>query len=248
MATERGAQRGIVGRAAALLLAALACATLRAEPLAVPIDSGSEAARLVAEVFIAGRSVVAQQQSVINDPDRKDGGLSPDYFRRRLMREFERNSGRSPDTLADPQVRAVVRAAIDAAVGAVESSQAMINAPNRAFKGFIPALFGRLTGQLLKASTGIVVKQTTFIPRNDYNTPDDYELAVLARFKEARPKSGSGEQIGKRFRYLTPLYIEATCLQCHGEPKGALDMTGRAMEGYKLGELRGAISVDLALR
>ena len=42
---------------------------------------------------------------------------------------------------------------------------------------------------------------------------------------------------------MLPLYIEQECLQCHGEPKGERDITGRVKEGYRLDELRGAISV-----
>lgn len=233
---------------AALAIAVSCTAQAHAQTLAVPAEKGGEAARLIAEVFIVGRSVVAQHQPLINDPDRAPGAFSADFFARRVRREFERSSGRPAEGIANAEVRTAVLAAIDATVSAVDRSQSMIDTPGRAFKGFIPALFGRLAGQLLQASTGIVVKQTTFVPRNDYNAPDDYEREVLERFRESRPKSGSGEQIGQHFRYMTPLYIEATCLQCHGEPKGSLDMTGRAMEGYKLGDLRGAISVDLPVR
>lgn len=42
---------------------------------------------------------------------------------------------------------------------------------------------------------------------------------------------------------MLPIYIESACLKCHGEPKGEKDITGHIKEGYKEGELRGAISV-----
>lgn len=214
----------------------------------MPPEQAAEAARLLAGVIVAGREVVARNQTLINDPDRRDPSFSADYFRHQLVSEFERGTGLKPDRIADPEVRRAVGAAIDASVKAVADGQGMINAPGRAFKGFIPALFGRLAGQVLAASTGIVIKQATFVPRSDYNAPDAYERKVLERFRDERPRTGAGERVSNRYRYLFPLYIEASCLQCHGEPKGALDMTGRPMEGYRLGELRGAISVDLPLR
>ena len=230
------------------MLLSLGMLGAQAQTLAVPSEHAGEAARLIAEVMIVGRDIVSRHQTQINDPDGEDKGFSGDYFRRALSHEFERSTGQAPERIEHEGVRDMVLASIDAAVAAVERSQAMINAPDRAFKGFIPALFGRLTGQILASNSDIVIKQTTFLPRNSYNTPDAYELGVLARFRDSRPKAGSGELLGNRFRYMTPLYIDATCLQCHGEPKGSLDMAGRAMEGYKLGELRGAISIDLPVR
>ncbi|OHB90123.1 MAG: hypothetical protein A3D13_06855 [Planctomycetes bacterium RIFCSPHIGHO2_02_FULL_40_12] len=80
--------------------------------------------------------------------------------------------------------------------------------------------------------------------------PDAFESKIFRKFKEpGYPKGkGIGEAItysdGFRvYRYMLPLYIEQECLQCHGEPKGERDITGRVKEGYRLDELRGAISV-----
>ena len=42
---------------------------------------------------------------------------------------------------------------------------------------------------------------------------------------------------------MRPVYIQKACLSCHGDPKGELDVAGRKKEGYRDGELRGAISV-----
>jgi len=37
-------------------------------------------------------------------------------------------------------------------------------------------------------------------------------------------------------------------LKCHGEPAGEIDVTGHKKEGYKEGDLRGAISVAFPVR
>jgi hypothetical protein len=52
---------------------------------------------------------------------------------------------------------------------------------------------------------------------------------------EATAKSG--------LRLMYPLYMTRQCLDCHGEPKGALDKTGYPREGLRLGQNAGAISV-----
>lgn len=128
-----------------------------------------------------------------------------------------------------------------------------------AFKGIIPAYMGRVIGEDFFKNTGIRVKQTTlgkgeYGPRNPYNAPDDWEQEVLTRFYEpSYPKSkGYGEESemdGKRvYRYMLPLYIEKSCLKCHGDPATSptgdgKDIAGKPMENYKEGDVRGAISV-----
>jgi hypothetical protein len=47
---------------------------------------------------------------------------------------------------------------------------------------------------------------------------------------------------------VVPLYIEKSCLPCHGEPAGEKDISGRIKEGYKEGDLRGAISVIVPIK
>lgn len=130
------------------------------------------------------------------------------------------------------------------------------------FKGLVPALFGRLMADEFVIRTGITVKQTSlgkgrFGPRNFYNTPDSWEKTVLEKFSSnSYPKGiGYGEFYKLEgghlvYRYLLPLYIEQSCLWCHGDPstsptKDGLDISGHPMEGYKEGEVRGGISVTL---
>ena len=69
-------------------------------------------------------------------------------------------------------------------------------------------------------------------------------------------RSGAWEHVPKVKRHMdhAPFFSEAiedgpsatkACLKCHGEPKGAKDITGGKKEGGKLGELGGAISFVL---
>ncbi len=75
--------------------------------------------------------------------------------------------------------------------------------------------------------------------------PDEMERKILEKMAKAEyPKDKAWvSDDGDTFRLMKPLYITKACLPCHGGPKGELDVAGRKKEGYKLGELRGAISV-----
>ncbi|KAB7421816.1 DUF3365 domain-containing protein, partial [Bifidobacterium longum] len=50
-----------------------------------------------------------------------------------------------------------------------------------------------------------------------------------------------------RFRYLQALEVDDSCLECHGEPVGELDITDHAKEGWTLESVGGAISIVIPL-
>ncbi len=71
---------------------------------------------------------------------------------------------------------------------------------------------------------------------NPENAPDDFERAALLRFEEEPLQEIIAmEELDQTsyLRYISPLYVEKTCLACH--------------KGYEVGEVRGAISVTLPL-
>lgn len=96
------------------------------------------------------------------------------------------------------------------------------------------------------------IKQTSSLPRRPEDAPDNWEKKALAIFESDRTLKEFGEIDATadtpEFRYAIPLYIDYECLKCHGEPKGAPDISGYLKEGYKLGDLRGAITVALPLK
>ncbi len=215
----------------------------------IPREKAQEIARYIADVIVAGRGVVAQHQDLINDPSKGDKGFSPEYVEKLIRKRFREMTGKDVSEL-DPEARQVVEEVIAAAKMSVRMNQARINQPGKGFKGYIPAVFGRETGQILKARCDIFIKQTTFKYRNAYNQPDAFERKVLKKFEDPSwPKGkGYGEFVGNQYRYLRPIYIKKPCLKCHGEPKGARDIAGRIKEGYKEGDLRGAISVSFPVK
>ncbi len=212
-------------------------------------EKAEEIARYIADVIVAGRGIVAEHQNLINDPNKADKGFTPEYVEQLIRKRFKEMTGKDISEL-DPEAREVVEQVIAAAKMSVRMNQKRINQPGKAFKGYIPAVFGRETGQILKARCNIQIKQTTFKYRNAYNQPDPFERKILKKFEDPNwPKGqGYGEFINGKYRYLRPIYIKKACLKCHGEPKGARDIAGRIKEGYKEGELRGAISVSFPVK
>ncbi|MCP5062483.1 MAG: DUF3365 domain-containing protein [Ignavibacteriae bacterium] len=108
-----------------------------------------------------------------------------------------------------------------------------------------------------KKRTGIKIKQTTsgkgYGARNSkYNKPDTWEAKALKKIESAgwKRNKGYGEEVkaggGNHYRYVMPLYIKKSCLGCHGDPKGEKDISGHLKEGYKLNDVRGAISIKIA--
>ena len=124
---------------------------------------------------------------------------------------------------------------------------------NVEFKGVIPAIIGREVSELFSASTPFKMKQTSIKYRNPNNKPDDWEAKQLQRF-ESNPDLKEIKEVvkledgSKLFRCIVPLKIDEGCLKCHGDPVTSLtgdgkDIAGKPMENYKLGDIRGGISV-----
>jgi hypothetical protein len=88
--------------------------------------------------------------------------------------------------------------------------------------------------------------------RNRKALPDDWEKTVLAD-KFAKPDWPKGQAFSEpatvdgrpAYRFIVPEYYKASCLSCHGTPKGETDITGYPKEGGKEGDLGAAISVTL---
>lgn len=118
---------------------------------------------------------------------------------------------------------------------------------NFEFKGLNPAAGARLFAEEFEKLTGITMKQTSLHPRKESNAPDNWEREVLLLF-EQNPDSdgifGKGIVNGNEvYRYMLPLKVNESCLNCHGFPVGEIDISGYPKEGYEVGQLRGAISV-----
>ncbi|MCX5876945.1 MAG: diguanylate cyclase [Deltaproteobacteria bacterium] len=96
-----------------------------------------------------------------------------------------------------------------------------------------PALMTREISEIADREGTFQFHITSLKPLNPNNTPDPFERQALLSFAQ-----GKSEAIGKEkregatyYRYMAPLFVEQACLSCH------------AAQGYKLGDVRGGISV-----
>jgi hypothetical protein len=146
---------------------------------------------------------------------------------------------------------------MDAIVEVVDANQTTINAKGVGFKAFIPAVFARLVNEAFARRAGdeasVKVTAPEDLVRNRKALPDKWELGVIESkfmtpdWPKGKPFEAVVDQGGHQvFRMMAPEYYVASCLSCHGDPKGSLDITGYPREGGKVGDLGAVISVTLA--
>lgn len=73
---------------------------------------------------------------------------------------------------------------------------------------------------------------------NPENAPDRFEKEALVHFENSELRELSTIQTidnTKYLRYISPLYVEEACLKCHEH------------QGYKIGDIRGAISITIPM-
>lgn len=210
-------------------------------------------AELLANILITGRNILAEAQIEyrINDYRVGDKGFTPAIFVSSINKDFKQQTGidilkgdRGQSGAQDQDLK-YLKILLDASAKVCADNQLIINTRGIGFKGFIPATYGRAVADIFREKTGIILKQTSIKFRNSYNVPDDTEEKVLEEMAKPdypKGKAWFADEVD-RVRLMKPLYIKRACLNCHGSPKGVLDVAGRKKEGYQLGELRGAITV-----
>ncbi|HZS12171.1 MAG TPA: DUF3365 domain-containing protein [Nitrospirales bacterium] len=215
----------------------------------------TETAELILKLMQAGRSVVAAHQEMINDSRKADKGFTPEIFGDRVIQRYRQDTNidlRNPNV--SPGTAKLLWALLDSGKEVVGEFQPVINKPGVGFKGFIPAKWGRMAADKFTQKTGLRLKLTSLNYRWPGNRPDDFEMDVLKLFQD--PNYPKGKDYFKtimvdgrpQLRIMTPEYVKPACLQCHGEPKGEKDITGMKKEGYKDGDVAGAISLTVPVR
>ena len=209
-----------------------------------------QTARLLAILLDSGRSVINENQGLFDDSAKAEKGFTPEVFERQLARMFLDRSGLDLTELDSANIpssaKKWLKDLLAVSKQVVKDAQPEINQPATQSK-LIPAVFGSRVGGRFTERTGVRLKQTALAPRNPANAPDPVERSALEMFaapdyprektiSEATTKTGM-------LRLMYPLYMTRQCLDCHGEPKGALDKMGYPREGLRLGQNAGAISV-----
>ncbi len=210
---------------------------------------------LIAMLLVSCRAVIAQNQDLINDPEIGDKGFTSDVYISKVKEHFKNSAGieisEGDASSSDPVAKSLGTLLISTKE-VINELQRTINKKGKEYKNVIPAIVGRRTSYKYSKAmgAGYYLKQTSMKYRNPANHPDTFETVVLKEFEKPGYQKGKG--IGRVvpysnrvevYRYLLPVYIKTPCLKCHGGPKGRRDIAEKIKEGYKEGELRGAISV-----
>jgi diguanylate cyclase (GGDEF)-like protein/PAS domain S-box-containing protein len=104
-----------------------------------------------------------------------------------------------------------------------------------------PSFMTRQIAELAQKSSGMRFNITSLRPLRPSNVPDAWEAETLRWFAEGKQKERTDfdrnfafdGKLQPAYRYMAPLYVKPTCLQCHEKL------------GYQLGDLRGGISVSM---
>ena len=121
----------------------------------------------------------------------------------------------------------------------VESNPYLDNPDIKAIDGRVftkknPALMTREISEYAKRDGELFYHITSLRTLNPGNAPDAFEEKALKMFERGLKDFSIIETMGEKnmFRYMAPLLVEAKCLACHEH------------QGYKVGEIRGGISVS----
>ncbi|WP_295007680.1 diguanylate cyclase [uncultured Dechloromonas sp.] len=98
-----------------------------------------------------------------------------------------------------------------------------------------PAFMTRQIAEIAEQVDGVRFHLTSLKPIRPANAADAWETEALHRFEQGRTEILDlvFEERGPQHRYMAPLMIKQACLTCHAE------------QGYKLGDIRGGISVTM---
>jgi hypothetical protein len=239
----------------ALLIAGLtAAAAVAASP---PADEDAVITQSLAEMLRDARTVISNNQDLINNPELGDKHLSGQVVLEQAVKGYAKATGKDP-TKIDPNSRQgrLLRAMMASIVAVTDDNQATINEKGTGFKGFIPAVFARLASedfnQLAKGEAEVKVTAPPELVRNRKARPDAWEADIIktkllgADWPKGQSYSAVVETNGRpAFRVTVPEYYAPSCLVCHGSPKGEMDLTGYPKEGGKTGDLGAVISITL---
>ena len=101
-----------------------------------------------------------------------------------------------------------------------------------------PAYLLRLVHQLGEELDGMKGHLTSLKPTRPENAPDPWERRTLESFERGAKEGFELRASGgvEYFRLMRPFVAEASCLKCH------------ASQGYKVGDIRGGITISLPFR
>jgi Protein of unknown function (DUF3365) len=244
-------------RVGLFVVAGLVCMIVGHGPTRGDPNDDVTVAESLSTLLQVARTVVSRYQNEINNPDIGDKGFTGAKVLAEATRSYKEKTGVDPTTI-DPSTRQgrLLRAQMDSIVEVVDANQQTINKKGLGFKAFIPATFGRLVNEAFSRRAGQEADVKVTAPsdriRNLKARADPWEQKVIAEkflltsWPIGKDFSAVADSKGRpAFRMAVPEYYAASCLSCHGGPKGDIDVTGYPKEGGSEGDLGGVISISL---
>lgn len=112
----------------------------------------------------------------------------------------------------------------------------------------------------------LTIKRASFENRNPENIPNEFEAKAIKLFEDLMKEGKLNAQTNlieketidnkEMIRFAKPIFVEAPCLNCHGSQTEISEEVANVIilnypndkaTGYKIGDLRGAISVTKEL-
>ena len=237
-------------------VAAMLSFSVNVSALSRTAEDDAQIAKSLATMLRAGRTVISKNQDRINDPNVANKGIDGKAVLAEASTIYQQATGTNPGSIDPSSLQGrLIRMQMDSIAEVMDVHQATINRQGVGFKGFIPAVFGRLVNEAFgRRAAGVAEIKVTAPPhliRNPQVQPDEWEMEVIktlessswpkdASYSAMAPKNGNLAQ-----RTLIPEYYGRSCLACHGSPKGEIDITGFPKEGANDGDLGGIISIAL---
>ncbi len=101
-----------------------------------------------------------------------------------------------------------------------------------------PSFMTRQVHEMRERGSNITGHITSLNPIRPANKPDEWEQQALTQFHKGKSELSTIAQKDTQqvFRYMAPLYVNKSCLTCHQH------------QGYKIGDVRGGISVTIPMK
>lgn len=95
----------------------------------------------------------------------------------------------------------------------------------------------------------VTIRTVSDRPRNLQNKANENELKLINEYKKTKSKNIYFKREGSNILQATPLYIENSCLKCHGYKKNAPLSIQKKYDkayGYSIGDLRGITTIQIS--
>ncbi|MGF1742471.1 DUF3365 domain-containing protein [Vibrio profundum] len=214
--------------------------------------SKAEVAEQFSTLFLSFKISILTSQPLINDPNIGDKGLTGPVIIEKTKANYKSLTGKEFQLSQDPTLRKAQETLFFSIDKLMTKVQPIVNREGLGFKGLITAVMARRLAKLFTTEMGGKMSFKFTAPddllRSKANKADTWEEGVF----EEQFRSGSWDKssnysqvVGEEFRWMQPVYHEAVCMNCHGDPKGERDVTGAVKEGAKVGDLAGAFSIKM---